>query len=162
MFPQIDAAKGWLAIGFGDDRLMGKDAVVMATATTLTSRWNAALPNQSLRTHDIGIKNATIQVNNDLLYVMMEIPIRFENVSPLDGSNITVDFEKGCYFMLAAGQLNPWYGPNKHHHKNVATNIVKIEYKGNDEDDDEDKGGAPPVVIQPLLLLACVLIIKFT
>ena len=107
----------------------------MATATTLTSRWNAALPNQSLRTSDIGIKNATILVNGKMLHVTMEMPIRFDTVSPLDGSNITVSFEEGCYFMVAAGQLNPWYGPNKHDIKNVATNLVKIEDEGESEDD---------------------------
>ena len=130
--------------------------MVMATATTLTSRWNAALPYQSLRTRDIGIKNATIQVAGKMLYVMMEIPMWFENVSPQDGYNISVDLEKGCYFMVAAGQLNPWYGPNKHHHKNVAVNMVRIVNRG----EDEDKGGAPPVIIQPLLL-ACVSIMAF-
>ena len=126
----------------------------MATATTLTSCWNAALPNQSLRTRDIGIKNATIQVAGRMLYVMMEIPMRFENVSPQDGSNNAVDFEQGCYFMVAAGQLNPWYGPKKHHHKNVAVNMVKIKDRG----EAEDNGGATPLFIQPFVL-ACASII---
>ena len=153
----IDAARGWVAVGFGDDRVMGNDAVVMATATTLTSRWNAALPNQSLRTSDIGIKNATILVNGNMLHVTMEMPFRFDTFSPLDGSNITVNFEEGCYFMVAAGQLNPWYGPNKHNIKNVAANLVKIEDEG--ESEDEEKGGAATLIIQHILFCTSVMIL---
>ena len=76
-FP-TEAAKGWVAIGFGDDRAMGKDAVVMATATSVTSRWNTALPKQSLKTLDIGIKNATIRASGKVLYAVMEVPMKFE------------------------------------------------------------------------------------
>ena len=56
---------------------MGKDAVVMATATSVTSRWNTALPKQSLQTQDIGIKNATVKVTDKMLYAMMEVPLQF-------------------------------------------------------------------------------------
>ena len=61
MFHPTGAAQGWVAIGFGDDRAMGNDAVLMATASTLTSRWNDGMPKQSLKTEDIGIKNARVQ-----------------------------------------------------------------------------------------------------
>ena len=57
----IDAAQGWVAVGFGDDRAMGRDAVLMATASTLTSRWNEGMPKKSVKTEDIGFKNATVQ-----------------------------------------------------------------------------------------------------
>ena len=78
----------------------------MATATRISSRWNTALPKQSLPTQDIDIKNATIQIGGNMLYAMMEIPMYFNNLNPLDGSSINVDFKKGCYFMVAAGPLD--------------------------------------------------------
>ena len=40
---------------------MGRDAVLMATAYTLTSRWNEGMPKKSVKTEDIGFKNATVQ-----------------------------------------------------------------------------------------------------
>ena len=138
---------------------MGKDAVVMATATTISSRWNTALPKQSLRTQDIDIKNATIQVVRDMLYVRMEIPLHFKNLNPLDDSTITIDFKRGCYFMVAAGPLDPFsnfsfVGPSYHHHKNSAINMVTIE-------ESEEKDGAAVVnTVQPILL-GCIIAMTF-
>ena len=63
----IGAAQGWVAIGFGDDRAMGRDAVLMATASTLTSRWNEGMPKQSIKTEEIGVKNATVQGHNSVV-----------------------------------------------------------------------------------------------
>ena len=60
-----DAASGWVAIGFGQDKLMGDDAVVMATASELTLRWNIGTTgsvHDSIETEDIGIINEMVQV----------------------------------------------------------------------------------------------------
>ena len=129
---------------------MGKDAVVMATATKISSRWNTALPKQSLPTQDIHIKNATIQIGGNMLYVMMTIPMHFKILNPLDGSNININFKKGCYFMVAAGPLDPFsnfsfVGPSYHHHKNSAVNMVTIEER-------VEKNAAAVATIQSLLL----------
>ena len=93
-----------------------------------------------------------------MLYAMMEIPMYFNNLNPLDGSSINVDFKKGCYFMVAAGPLDQFsnfsdIGPSYHHHKNSAVNMVKIE-------DREEKGGASVATVQPLLL-ACIFVMTF-
>ena len=67
MCNEIGAAQGWVAVGFGEDRAMGRDAVLMATASTLTSRWNEGMPKQSIKTEDIGVKNATVQGQNSVV-----------------------------------------------------------------------------------------------
>ena len=67
MCNEIGAAQGWVGVGFGEDRAMGRDAVLMATASTLTSRWNEGMPKQSIKTEDIGVKNATVQGQNSVV-----------------------------------------------------------------------------------------------
>ena len=66
MHLETDAASGWVAIGFGQDTLMGDDAVVMATESGVTSRWNIGFPTGSafdtIQTDDIGIMNEMVQV----------------------------------------------------------------------------------------------------
>ena len=51
-----------MAIGFGRDKAMGDDAVVLATEASVTSRWNIAVPHDALVTDDIGVKNEMVQV----------------------------------------------------------------------------------------------------
>ena len=114
----------------------------MATATSVTSRWNTALPKQSLQTQDIGIKNATVKVTDKNLYAMMEVPLQFENRNPLDGTTIKIDMEKGCHFLAAAGPYTLG-GPNYHHLKNAAENQITIA----------NGCGPSKTVIQHLLLI---------
>ena len=128
---------------------MGKDAVVMATATTVTSRWNTALPKQSLQTQDIGIKNATVKVTGKVLYVVMEVPLQFENKNPLDSSSIKIDMEKGCHLLAAAGPYTQG-GPNYHHLKNAAEEMITI---GNG-------AGGSKIIIQYLLVI-CISLMVF-
>ena len=40
---------------------MGDEAVVMATATGITSRWNNAAPKGSVETEDFGLVGAVVQ-----------------------------------------------------------------------------------------------------
>ena len=68
-----------MAIGFGDDRAMGRDAVLMATASTLTSRWNEGMPKQSIKTEEIGVKNATVQGHNSVLSSVSQITTLFHS-----------------------------------------------------------------------------------
>ena len=76
----IGAAQGWVAIGFGDDRAMGRDAVLMATASTLTSRWNEGMPKQSIKTEEIGVKNATVQGHNSVVSWVSQIVLKYQFV----------------------------------------------------------------------------------
>ena len=50
-----------MAVGFSEDQAMGEEAVVMATATGLTSRWNNATPRSSVETEDFGLVGAIVQ-----------------------------------------------------------------------------------------------------
>ena len=62
---ETDAATGWVAVGFGQDKLMGDDAVVIATALGATSHWNIGTTgtvHDSLLTDDIGVMNENVQV----------------------------------------------------------------------------------------------------
>ena len=62
---ETDAATGWVAVGFGQDKLMGDDAVVIATASGATSHWNIGTTgtvHDSLLTDDIGVMNENVQV----------------------------------------------------------------------------------------------------
>ena len=61
-----DAATGWVAIGFGQDKLMGDDAVVMVTESKVTSRWNIGTTgsvHDSKETEDIGVMIETAVVS---------------------------------------------------------------------------------------------------
>ena len=140
----IDAANGWVAIGFSEDRVMGKDAAIMATATTVTSRWNTALPKVSLQTQDIGVKNATVKATDKMLYAVMEVPLKFEARNPLDGATLKINMEYGCHFLAAAGPHSQ-SGPSYHHLKNAAEKLVTIE-----------NGGESSRTVIKLLLLSCV------
>ena len=50
-----------MAVGFSEDQAMGEEAVVMATATGLTSRWNNPTPHDSVETEDFGLVGAIVQ-----------------------------------------------------------------------------------------------------
>ena len=129
---------------------MGKDAAVMATATTVTSRWNTALPKVSLQTQDIGVKNATVKVTDKILYAKMDVPLQFEARNPLDGSTLKIDMEKkGCHFLAAAGPYTQG-GPNYHHLKNAAERLVTIE----------NGAGASNTAITHLLMISVSLMIS--
>ena len=55
-----------MAFGFGKDKLMGDDAVIMATASGITTRWNIGTSGSvynSLETEDIGFENEEIVVS---------------------------------------------------------------------------------------------------
>ena len=51
-----------MAIGFGQDKAMGEDAVVLATESSVTSHWNIGVPHDSPVTDDIGVMNEMVQV----------------------------------------------------------------------------------------------------
>ena len=54
-----------MAVGFGQDKLMGDDAVVLATDSNVTSRWNIGTTgavHDSVETGDIGVMNEMVQV----------------------------------------------------------------------------------------------------
>ena len=55
-----------MAFGFGKDKLMGDDAVIMATASGITTRWNIGTSGSvynSLETENIGFENEEIVVS---------------------------------------------------------------------------------------------------
>ena len=63
-----------MAFGFGKDKLMGDDAVIMATASGITTRWNIGTSgsvHDSLETEDIGFENEEILVRVFLKRVMI-------------------------------------------------------------------------------------------
>ena len=67
-----DAASGWVAVGFGQDKLMGEDAVVLATASEVSSRWNIGMTiHDALVTDDIGIVNEVVQVRVSIHLVIL-------------------------------------------------------------------------------------------
>ena len=64
-----------MAFGFGKDKLMGDDAVIMATASGITTRWNIGTSgsvHDSIETEDIGIMNEMVQVRVHWLITFME------------------------------------------------------------------------------------------
>ena len=60
------AAEGWVAVGFSEDQAMGDEAVVMATASGVQSRWNTGAPKGNVATDDFGLVGAVVQASKNL------------------------------------------------------------------------------------------------
>jgi len=166
-----DAAEGWIAVGFSEDRKMGNDAVLMDVTQgiyaskydpgDLLTRWNVETADgkASLETEDIGaLSNMTERhgiedTDNPFVYAIVEVPLQFTIKEPIEGGRmVDVDLTKGYYLMLAAGDMDETgEQPQKHRDgaRAASQNMIAIGASG---------GGATSAIIQPLVMASIFLL----
>lgn len=120
------AAEGWVAVGFSEDQGMGDEAVVMATANGVQSRWNTGAPKGNVATDDFGLVGAVVQASEGMLYAAFEMPSIFEVVNPTNSELLVEDLACEHVYLVAGGDLGADGEPMKHDFNAMSENFISV------------------------------------